>query len=215
MPQRIIEHKKDPLLETVVALPLRPGVYRFLDDQGQVLYVGKAKSLKKRVSSYFRGSGSNDAVIGATPRIQAFLARAKNIEITVTITESEALILEANLIKRYRPPYNVLLKDDKSHPYLHLTTDHSFPRLALYRGGRTEKGRYFGPYPSVHAVRETLRWLQKVFPIRQCEDGQYSNRQRPCLQYQIKRCGGPCSGRISTETYGELVRELILFLEGK
>lgn len=204
-----------PLLETVSHLPLRPGVYRFLDERQRVLYVGKAKSLKKRVTSYFRGGGSDPSLLGATPRIRLMLDRAKRIEVTITVTESEALILEANLIKRFRPPYNVLLKDDKSHPYLHLTTDHSFPRLALYRGGRSEKGRYFGPYPSVHAVRDTLRWLQKVFPIRQCEDTQFNNRQRPCLQYQIKRCGGPCCGRISREAYGELVRELTLFLQGR
>ena len=193
---------------TVAALPLRPGVYRFVGEAGRVLYVGKAKSLKKRVSSYFRGAPPS-------PRIAAMLEQARGLEVTVTVTESEALILEANLIKRFHPPFNVLLKDDKSHPYLHLSTDHPFPRLALYRGGRTEKGRFFGPYPSVQAVRETLRWLQKVFPIRQCDDGQHENRSRPCLQYQIKRCGAPCCGRIDAAAYGELVGELILFLEGR
>ncbi|MBF0583517.1 MAG: excinuclease ABC subunit UvrC [Magnetococcales bacterium] len=212
------------LLETVATLPLLPGVYRFLGGQERVLYVGKAKSLKKRVSSYFHQRGSHP------PRIQAMLALARTLEVTVTTTENEALILEANLIKRFHPPYNVLLKDDKSHPYLHLSTEHPFPRLLLLRtppkADRAEdsapassttptKGQWFGPFPSVSALRETVKWLQSMFPIRTCEESQFKQRQRPCLNYQIKRCSGPCSGRISVEQYALLVRDVCLFLEGR
>ncbi|MBF0212789.1 MAG: excinuclease ABC subunit UvrC [Magnetococcales bacterium] len=193
--------------ETVESLPESPGVYRFLDADGQVLYVGKAKVLKKRVGSYFHGSNS--------ARIQAMLAKARDLAIVVTATEQDALILEANLIRRLQPPYNVLLKDDKSHPWLRLTIDHPFPRLTLHRGPRQPKERYFGPYPSVHAVRETLKWLQGIFPLRQCEDRQFSTRKRPCLQHQIKRCHAPCMGLIDAERYGQWVREAILFLEGR
>ena len=223
-----------PLQETVAALPLCPGVYRFLDGNQRVLYVGKAKSLKKRVSSYFVGRGDTRSA-----RIQAMLNRARNLEVTVTTTENEALILEANLIKRFQPPYNVLLKDDKSHPYLHLSTDHAYPRLTLRRISRrgmdgarvtttsdtasdaliptpvTRSGRFFGPFPSVSAVRETLKWLQRLFPIRKCEDNAFKQRQRPCLQYQIKRCSAPCCSRISAAGYAGLVRDVSLFLEGK
>ncbi|MBF0161023.1 MAG: excinuclease ABC subunit UvrC [Magnetococcales bacterium] len=205
------------LLETVATLPLSPGVYRFVGENERVLYVGKAKSLKKRVASYFHQRE------GLTPRIQVMLSLARTLEIAVTTTENEALILEANLIKRFRPPYNVLLKDDKSHPYLHLS-HHPFPRLALLRhhprkgaGGRTDPpaGRWFGPFPSVSALRETLKWLQSLFPLRDCEDGQFNQQQRPCLNYQIKLCSGPCCDRISVEHYGQLVRDVCLFLEGK
>ncbi|MBF0453522.1 MAG: excinuclease ABC subunit UvrC [Magnetococcales bacterium] len=196
-----------PLQDAVKTLPRQPGVYRYLDEQGKVLYVGKAKHLKKRVASYFSGQNS--------PRIQAMLVLARGVEITVTDSENEALILEANLIKRFRPPYNVLLKDDKSYPYLRLNLEHDFPRLSLHRGRRNRSGRYFGPYPTVHALRETLKHLQSVFPIRQCNDRQFANRSRPCLQYQIKRCSGPCCDRVATESYQEWVRDLVLFLEGK
>ncbi|MBF0435413.1 MAG: excinuclease ABC subunit UvrC [Magnetococcales bacterium] len=188
-------------------LPDGPGVYRFLDLEGRVVYVGKAKSLKKRTSSYFSGSQA--------PRTLAMLRQAVSLEFTLTETENEALILEANLIKQFKPPYNVLLKDDKSHPYLYLNLSHPFPRLSLYRGLRRQDGRYFGPYPSVHAVRDTLKWLQKVFPVRQCSDGQFSNRHRPCLQYQIKRCTAPCCGREAGEVYAARVKELVGFLEGR
>ncbi|WP_130469979.1 excinuclease ABC subunit UvrC [Candidatus Magnetaquicoccus inordinatus] len=211
------------LLEAVAALPLRPGVYRFLGDKERVLYVGKAKALKKRVSSYFQ-AGRNQPL-----RIQAMLALARNLEVTLTHTENEALILEANLIKRFRPPYNVLLKDDKSHPYLHLSTQHPFPRLSVVRTPprpqSAEKlppsaiegnpGQWFGPFPTVTALRETVKWLQGMFPIRHCEDSQFNQRQRPCLNYQIKRCSGPCCGRISAEEYGRMVHDVCLFLEGK
>ncbi|MBF0447131.1 MAG: excinuclease ABC subunit UvrC [Magnetococcales bacterium] len=196
-----------PLHGSLADLPGRPGVYRYLDSAGKVLYVGKAKELKKRVSSYF--SGTN------TPRVQAMLIQATNLEITVTDSENEALILEANLIKRFRPPYNVLLKDDKTYPYLRLSLDHDYPRLSLHRGRRTKSGRYFGPYPTVHALRETLKLLQGIFPIRQCNDRQFDNRSRPCLQYQIKRCSGPCCDRVSQEKYSGWVGDLVLFLEGR
>lgn len=195
------------LLPQVASLPHKPGVYRYLDEAGQVLYVGKAKDLRKRVASYFSGQP-------ATPKTRVLLAQAHGLEITVTATETEALLLEANLIKRYRPRYNVLLKDDKSYPYLHLTGGHH-PRLSLYRGDRSEPGRYFGPYPSATAVRETLKWLQRLFPVRQCADSQFASRQRPCLQYQIRRCGGPCRGKVTDDEYARWVRELTLFLEGK
>lgn len=196
-----------PLQTNIAALPPESGVYRYLDGLGKVLYVGKAKHLKKRVASYFSGQNS--------PRITAMLAQAQGLEITVTDSENEALILEANLIKRFRPPYNVLLKDDKSYPYLRLNLDHEFPRLSLHRGRRNKSGRYFGPYPTIHALRETLKLLQAVFPIRQCHDRQFANRQRPCLQFQIKRCSGPCCGRVAADKYGEWVADLVQFLEGK
>lgn len=198
---------EEELKAAAESLPDLPGVYRFLDGSGRVVYVGKAKNLKKRATSYFTGSHG--------PRVVAMIRQARKLEMTVTETENEALILEANLIKRFKPPYNVLLKDDKSHPYLHLSVGHPFPRLSLYRGNRRESGRFFGPYPSVHAVRDTLKWLQKVFPVRQCRDLQFSNRSRPCLQYQIKRCTGPCCGREESHRYAERVENLVLFLEGR
>lgn len=193
--------------ETVDSLPDAPGVYRYLDADGQVLYVGKAKSLKKRVGSYFHGANS--------ARIQAMLAKARDLAIIVTASEADALILEANLIRRLQPPYNVLLKDDKSHPWLRLTINHPFPRLTLHRGPKHPGERYFGPYPSVHAVRETLKWLQGIFPLRQCEERQFTTRRRPCLQHQIKRCHAPCMGLIDSESHGRWVNEAILFLEGR
>ena len=162
-----------------------PGVYQMLDGEGRRLYVGKARRLKARLSSYFRASGH-------TPKTAAMLRHVVDVHVTVTRHESEALLLENNLIKEHRPRYNVVLRDDKSYPYIHLETDHEFPRLGFYRGNRKAPGRYFGPYPSAGAVRETLSQLQKVFPVRQCEDTFFRNRSRPCLQYQIKRCTGPC-----------------------
>ncbi|MEO5344758.1 MAG: excinuclease ABC subunit UvrC [Magnetococcus sp. YQC-9] len=193
--------------EIIDSLPETPGVYRFLDADGKILYVGKAKALKKRVSSYFHGANS--------ARIQAMLAKARDLAIIVTANETDALILEANLIRRLQPPYNVLLKDDKSHPWLRLTIHHPFPRLTLHRGPKHPGERYFGPYPSVHAVRETLKWLQGIFPLRQCEERQFTTRRRPCLQHQIKRCHAPCMGLIDQERYAGWVKEAILFLEGR
>ncbi|MEO5365558.1 MAG: excinuclease ABC subunit UvrC [Magnetococcus sp. WYHC-3] len=197
-----------PLKARLADLPHAPGVYRYRAQDGQLLYVGKARDLKKRVSSYFSR--------GELPaRTRLMLEHARELEITVTPSEDEALLLEANLIKEWQPRYNVLLRDDKSYPWLRLTLDHDYPRLSLYRGSRKEPGRYFGPYPSVHAVRDTLRWLQRLFPIRPCEDSQFSQRRRPCLQHQIKRCAAPCCGRVDQATYRAWIDELTAFLEGR
>jgi len=187
-------------------IPPRPGVYRMLDGAGSVLYVGKAKDLKRRVASYFSRALNR--------RLQAMVARVADIEFTVTRTEGEALLLESNLIKSLQPRYNVLLRDDKSYPYIRLTVRDQFPRLAFYRGSRAGGDRFFGPYPSAWAVRETLQLLQKLFPVRQCEDGFFRNRSRPCLQYQIKRCSGPCVGLVTAEDYADNVDHTIKFLEG-
>lgn len=186
----------------------RPGVYRMFDESSKVLYVGKAKNLKKRLSSYFRKTG-------LAPKTAALVAKISQIEITITGNETEALLLEQNLIKQLRPPYNILLRDDKSYPYVFLSTEDEFPRLAIHRGAKKERGRYFGPYPSAGAIRESLNLLQKAFMVRQCEDGFFKNRTRPCLQYQIKRCKGPCTNMVSREEYAEDVRHSAMFLEGR
>jgi excinuclease ABC subunit C len=183
-----------------------PGIYRMLDGSDQVLYVGKAKDLKRRVSSYFTRSQNR--------RIQLLVSKIRSIETTVTHTEAEALILENNLIKSLRPKYNILLKDDKSYPYIYLSAD-PFPRLAFHRGAKKAKGQYFGPYPNAGSLRETMQLLQKLFPVRQCEESFYRNRSRPCLQYQIKRCTAPCVDLISEEDYSQDVGDAILFLQGK
>ncbi len=189
-------------------LTQKPGVYRMLDEKGEVIYVGKARNLKKRVASYFSGHETS-------PRHKAMLARIRGIDVTVTHTEGEALLLESQLIKQYRPRYNISLRDDKSYPYIYVSSQHPFPRLAFHRGAKSRQGRYFGPYPSASAVRETLRLLQRIFPVRQCEDSFFQHRSRPCLEYQIQRCTGPCVGLISPEAYGEDVADTLLFLEGK
>jgi excinuclease ABC subunit C len=183
-----------------------PGVYRMLNAAGEVMYVGKAKNLRRRVGSYFTRASNR--------RIASMVAQIQAIEITATHTEAEALLLENNLIKAEKPRYNVLLRDDKSYPYLFLSEE-TFPRLAFHRGARKQKGRYFGPYPSAGAVRETLQLLQKLFPVRQCEDSYFRNRSRPCLQYQIQRCTAPCVDLVSPERYAQDVRDTELFLEGK
>ena len=189
-------------------LTTRPGVYRMLDDEGKVLYVGKAGNLKKRVSSYFRNTG-----LSAKTRV--LVDQIVDVEVTVTHTEVEALLLESNLIKQLRPRYNVLLRDDKSYPYIYLSSQQDFPRLCMHRGARRRKGRYFGPYPSAGAVRESLHLLQKLFRVRQCEDSFFSNRSRPCLQYQIKRCTAPCVGLVDREQYAADVAHTVMFLEGR
>ncbi len=186
----------------------RPGVYRMLNGAAKVVYVGKALNLKKRVSSYFQKSHSD-------PKTIAMMALVKDVEVTVTNTEAEALILEYNLIKRHKPRFNVVLRDDKSYPYIYVSTNHDFPRIEFHRGARNSKGRYFGPYPSTGAVRKVLSELQKLFMIRQCNDSYFGNRTRPCLQYQIKRCTAPCVGLIEKDTYAEDINATILFLEGK
>jgi excinuclease ABC subunit C len=189
-------------------LPNSPGVYRMISEDNKVIYVGKARNLKKRVASYFRASG-------LSPKNEAMMQLARAIEITVTHTENEALLLENNLIKAEHPRFNILLRDDKSYPYLYLSTKDEYPRLDLHRGAQKKPGRYFGPYPSVTAVRESMNLLQKTFGIRQCNDSFFRARSRPCLQYQIKRCSGPCVGLIDKETYANDIRHVVMFLEGK
>lgn len=188
-------------------LTTRPGVYRMYDDKGVLLYVGKAKNLKNRVASYFR-------VTGLTTKTMALVGRIHTIEIAVTKSETEALLLEQTLIKQHRPPYNILLRDDKSYPYI-LLSNHQHPALLFRRGDKTDKGTLYGPFPSGGAVKESLNTMQKVFKVRQCEDSTYSNRSRPCLQYQIKRCSGPCVGLITDEEYDTDVRHARMFLQGK
>lgn len=190
----------------LASLTTRPGVYRMVGDDGAVLYVGKARNLKARVTAYFRASG-------LTAKTMALVAKVRDIQVTVTSSETEALLLEQSLIKTERPPYNVVLRDDKSYPYIHLT-EHPYPRLAFHRGAR-KKGRYFGPFPSAAAVRDSLNILQKLFGIRPCEDGFFKNRSRPCLQHQIDRCSAPCVGLIDRERYADDVRLAVMFLEGK
>jgi len=185
------------------------GVYRMLDEQGGVLYVGKARNLKKRVASYFHSQGR----LG--PKIRSMVFQVRAIEVTLTHTEDEALILESNLIKQLRPRYNVVLRDDKSYPYIYVSSDQAFPRLSFHRGARTGKGRYFGPFPSAGSVRASLNLLQKLFLIRPCQDSFFRNRSRPCLQYQIKRCSAPCVGFIDAKTYQDDVKHAVLFLEGR
>ena len=185
-----------------------PGVYQMFDSSDALLYVGKAKNLKKRLSSYFRSTGM-------PLKTAAMMKKVTNIQVTVTHTENEALILESNLIKDLKPKYNILLRDSKSYPFIHIDDSHKFPRLSFYRGDRSRPGRYFGPYPGVSAIRETLALLQKVLPVRQCDDVFFSNRSRPCLQYQIKRCSAPCVGLIPEETYAKDIELAGLFLQGK
>ena len=189
-------------------LTSRPGVYQMIDNEGEVLYVGKARHLKSRVASYFRASG-------LTSKTLAMVDKIHDIRVTVTRGETEALLLEQNLIKSQRPPYNIQLRDDKSYPYILLSEGNEYPRLSFYRGSRQRKGRFFGPYPSANATRETLQLLQKVFKVRQCNDSYFKNRSRPCLQYQINRCTGPCVNLISPEQYAMDVEYSVMFLQGK
>ena len=190
------------------SLTHRPGVYRMLDAKHKVIYVGKARNLKKRVSTYFQRTQTS-------PKTAAMMAQVARVEVTVANTEAEALILEYNLIKQHKPRFNVLLRDDKSYPYIYVSTEHAFPRLRFHRGPRKGKGRYFGPYPSTRAVRQTLNELQKLFMIRNCEESYFRNRTRPCLQYQIRRCTAPCVGLIDEAQYRKDIDAAILFLEGR
>lgn len=197
-----------PIRAQLKTLPNTPGIYRMLAADGSVLYVGKAKVLKSRVSSYFLKQV-------ASPKTRALVERIHAIEITITASETEALLLEQTLIKSLKPPYNILLRDDKSYPYVYLSDGEAWPRLAFHRGPRQQKGRYFGPFPSSTAVRDSLSLLQKLFMVRQCEDSTFRNRERPCLQYQIRRCRAPCVGYVSAEDYQRDVDNTRRFLEGR
>ncbi|MGZ8310595.1 MAG: excinuclease ABC subunit UvrC [Allosphingosinicella sp.] len=192
----------------VKTLPVRPGVYRMLDARGDVLYVGKARALKNRVNAYTQ-------VARQTKRLLRMVTQTRSMQIVTTNSEAEALLLEAQLIKRYRPPYNVLLRDDKSFPFILLREDHDFARVQLHRGARRHKGQYYGPFASAGSVRATLNALQKLFLLRSCTDSFFANRSRPCLLYQIRRCSAPCVGRIDGDGYEELVQDAKDFLGGR
>ncbi len=189
-------------------LTSQPGVYRMYNSQDEVIYVGKAKNLKKRVSSYFRTNVDN-------AKTRSLVSHIAKMDVTVVNSETEAFLLENNFIKKYKPRYNVVMRDDKSYPFIFLS-DHEHPRLSFHRGPQKKKGEYFGPYPSAWSVRESLRSMQRIFPVRQCEDSYYRARSRPCLQYQMKRCSAPCvDGFVSDEEYSEQVNFARLFLKGK
>jgi len=194
--------------EFVSLLPRRPGVYRMYSAAGELLYVGKARNLKDRVGTYFNPGN-------VIPKVHALVQQIARIEVTVTNSEVEALLLEYNLIKEHRPRFNVVLRDDKSFPYIQLRADHEYPRLAFYRGPRNQGGRYFGPFPNAGAVRETLQSLQKLFRIRNCRDSYFANRSRPCLQHQIGRCSAPCVGLIDAAAYAQDVDAAVKVLEGR
>lgn len=189
-------------------VPHKPGVYRMRGQNDEILYVGKAKDLRNRLTSYFRGTIANS-------RIHAMVKQICRVEITVTHTEAEALLLENNLIKQHLPRYNIRLKDGKGYPYIYISTHQPYPRIQFYRGSRKQPGQYFGPYPSGSAVSQTLYLMKKLFKARQCEDSYFANRSRPCLEYQIKRCSAPCVGLISQEGYAQSIRHAIQFLQGQ
>lgn len=208
IPLNALQNGQKIIRRYVERLPGAPGVYRMLDQKGDALYIGKAKHLKNRVSSYL-----NLGALGL--RMQQVVAQTKTMEFTTTRSEAEALLLEANLVKKLAPRYNMLLKDDKSFPYILISGDHEFPRITKHRGAKIKKGKYFGPFTSGHAVNETITFLQKAFLLRPCADTVFKNRARPCLQYQIKRCSAPCVNRISKEEYATLVTQAENFLSGK
>jgi excinuclease ABC subunit C len=186
----------------------RPGVYRMLNEQGDILYVGKAGNLHKRLASYFRTDPGS-------PKVRSLLAQIAAVETTVTNTEAEALLLEHTLIKQHRPRYNVLLRDDKSYPFIYVSTEDQYPRLTFHRGARREPGKFVGPYPSASSVKSTLALVQKLFRVRQCEDSYFANRTRPCLQYQIARCSAPCVGLVSEGDYQRDVERTLMLLDGR
>ncbi|HWP86239.1 MAG TPA: excinuclease ABC subunit UvrC, partial [Burkholderiales bacterium] len=192
----------------IANLPRRPGVYRMYAEDGELLYVGKARSLRDRVGNYFLASNVD-------PKVQALVRHIVRIEVTLTNSETEALLLEYNLIKEHKPRYNIVLRDDKSFPYIYLPSGHEFPRLVFYRGARNLPGRYFGPFPSAGAVKETLQSVQKIFRIRNCRDTFFDNRSRPCLQHQIGRCSAPCVKLISREDYARDIAAAVKVLEGR
>src|ERR1700710_1066935 len=193
---------------TLETMPASPGVYRMLDAKGDALYIGKARNLKRRVVSYTQ--------IGRLPeRLRRMVSETVTMEIVTTHTEAEALLLEANLIKRLKPRYNIVLRDDKSYPWLMLTEDHAYPQITKHRGARVRKGSYYGPFASAWAVNQTVTAMQRVFLLRSCQDTVFSNRSRPCLLFQIKRCSAPCVGRVSEAEYGHYVGQAKAFLSGK
>ncbi|MBV8060062.1 MAG: GIY-YIG nuclease family protein, partial [Alphaproteobacteria bacterium] len=189
-------------------IPDKPGVYRMISEKSVVLYVGKAKNLRKRVSSYTQRTR-------LPHRLQRMVAQIRSVEVTVTRTEAEALLLEANFIQKLTPPFNVLLRDDKSYPYILIRRDHAFPQMLKHRGNKTAKGWYFGPFASAGAVAETLELMQRAFMLRNCSDSLFVNRTRPCLQYHIKRCTAPCVGKVTRENYGKQVTDACNFLKGR
>jgi len=199
----------ESLRDVADRLPTRPGVYLFKDDAGRVIYVGKAQSLRTRVRNYFREGGDGRATV------EFLVARAKSIDYVVTGTEQEALILENNLIKKHRPRYNVVFKDDKSYVHLRLDSKHAFPRLTVVRRPRRDGATYFGPFASAGSVRQTMRTLGRIFPMRTCTDADFASRTRPCLYYYIQRCPGPCVGKIDAAEYGETVKRVTMFLKGR
>src|SRR5437763_278642 len=194
--------------EFIASLPRRPGVYRMFGAGHELLYVGKARSLRDRVGTYF-------APRNVDPKVRSLTAQIEGVEVTVTNSETEALLLEYNLIKAHKPRFNVVLRDDKSFPYIHLYVEHEFPRLEFYRGAKSAPGRYFGPFPSAGAVRDTLNQLQKLFRIRNCRDSFFANRSRPCLQHQIGRCSAPCVGLIPRDAYAQDITAAVKVLEGR
>ena len=194
--------------EYIGSLPRRPGVYRMYGAGQELLYVGKARSLRDRVATYF-------VARNVDPKVQALVSQISAIEVTVTNSETEALLLEYNLIKAHKPRFNIVLRDDKSFPYIHLYVEHEYPRLEFYRGSRSAPGRYFGPFPNAGAVRDTLNQLQKLFRIRNCRDSFFANRSRPCLQHQIGRCSAPCVGLITREAYAQDIAAAVKVLEGR
>lgn len=204
----VLDRGRAAIRTALETMPNAPGVYRMLDDSGEVLYVGKAKSLKRRVNSYVTPAGISS-------RILKMVSLTRAVEVITTHTEVEALLLESNLIKRHRPRFNILLRDDKSFPFILITADHAWAQITKHRGARTKKGEYFGPFASAGAVNKTLNTLQKAFPLRSCSDSVFESRTRPCLQYQIKRCTAPCVGRIDGADYGRLVVQTHEFLSGR